>query len=206
MKKIFIVLMLLMVFYISPNITKANHYNNYESFNLLTGKRLENYTTSELNKAYKDVDKRKFSGWKTKIIGNRLKATFINETIFTYYNDGYTPIEYSYKAEESKTEKVSYSSTGSIGVNLSHNKGFKGGLDSSLKINSSNDQTTVKKETYTVKLMVDPGTQINLYTYGEGYLSNGVAAKYLFWIKTNRGGFEYFEVSTMYYKLEKVKI
>ena len=45
----------------------------------------------------------------------------------------------------------------------------------------------------------------NLYVYGEGLISNGVAANYLFWIRTKRGG-EIFYVTTQYYRLEKVTI
>lgn|SRR5690554_1135126 len=207
MKKIIIVITLLMAFYAVPKLSHANHYQNFEEFNLVSGKTLDKYSSSELKNPYKKVDKRKFSGWRTEIIGNRLKATFISETIFSYFNDGYTAIDYSYKAEQSKTEKVSVSTTGSIKINASGGKNsFKGGLNSELKVVSSKEEQTVKKETYNVSMKVDPGTQINLYVYGEGYLTNGVGAKYLFWIRTTRGGFEYFEISTIYYRLEKVKI
>ena len=41
---------------------------------------------------------------------------------------------------------------------------------------------------------------------GEGLISNGVAANYLFWIRTAKGGYEVFTVTTQYYRLEMVKI
>lgn len=207
MKKIFIVLSLFMALYALPKISKADHYQNFEQFNLVSGKTLDNYSSSDLKSYYKKVDKRKFYGWRTEKVGSRLKATFIAETMFSYYNDGHTAIEYNYKSEETKTEKISVSTTGSIGANFSGNKnGFKGGLDGELKVVSNNESSTIKKETYSIKLNIDPGTQVNLYTYGEGYLTNGVAAKYFAWFRTNRGGFEYFEISTIYYRLEKIKI
>ena len=55
------------------------------------------------------------------------------------------------------------------------------------------------------KYLPDGKDQI-LYIYGEGRISNGVAAKYFFWIRRNLGGFEYFEMTTSYQRLEKVKI
>ena len=53
---------------------------------------------------------------------------------------------------------------------------------------------------------VDPGTQANLYTYGEGKISNGVASRYFFWILLDKGGYEVFSVTTQYYRLEKTTI
>ena len=59
---------------------------------------------------------------------------------------------------------------------------------------------------YNIEFEIDPGTQVDLYVYGEGKLTNGVAANYIFWIRERRGGFEYFVVTTQYQRLEKKRI
>ena len=207
MKKIITIFLLVLLISLSSKTVRADHYLNFEDLNITKGKLIDDYSSSDLKKHYKEVDKRKFSGWRTKTINNRVKATFITETIFSYYNDGYTAIDYHYKSEESETTKYSFSTTGSIGLKMDKSaKGFKNGLDGSLKMSYSQDSNKTKKETYDVKMKIDPGTQVNLYYYGEGKLTNGVAAKYIFWIRLDRGGFEVFEVSTKYHRLEKVRI
>ncbi|MDY0277026.1 MAG: hypothetical protein RBQ97_02975 [Acholeplasma sp.] len=207
MKKILVLFFIVFLYSISTNKVYAEHYQNYEELNLTRGKVLDDYTDEELKTYYKDVKKSKFSGWKTKFINKNVKATFISETIFSYYNDGYTPIDYIYKMEEKSENKYSFSATGSISVSKSSSKaGFKSGLDGSLKLSYTSSEQIERKEAVELKVKVDPGTQVNLYIYGEGKISNGVAAKYLFWIRSKLGGFEVFEVTTEYQKLEKVRI
>jgi len=207
MKKILSLFLLIILLLSTNKVVNASHYLNYEELEIHKGKLISQYTNSELKKHYKVVDKRKFSGWKVKTINNRAKATFISDTVFSYYNDGYTPIDYTYKSEETADTKFSFSTTGSIGLKTSKNeKGFKNGLDGSLKMTYSQSGSTKKKESVDLKFQVDPGTQVNLYYYGEGRLTNGVAARYIFWIRLDRGGYEVFEVSTKYHRLEKVRI
>ena len=57
---------------------------------------------------------------------------------------------------------------------------LKNGLDGSLKIEGKYEQSQNSKETFELKLKVDPGTQVNIVIKGEGYLTNGVAAHYRF--------------------------
>lgn len=208
MKKFLIVLLVVLLIYPSSNIVLASKsHTNYESLNLSKGKLLLDYSDRELKPYYKNVNKSKFSGWRTKIINNRVEATFVSETIFTYYNDGYTPIDYTYKMEETEVSKYSFSSNGSISVHSNKNgTGFKKGLDGSLKLSYSYDKNKTKKESYEVKLKIDPGTQVNLYKAGTGRLTNGVGSRYLFWFRTESGGFEVFEISSSSIKLEKVRI
>lgn len=208
MKKLLILFLLMTsAILITNNDSKASHYTNFEQLTLTKGKLLEDFTDTELTKYEKNVTKRKFSGWRTHTVNKRVKVSYISETLFSYYNDGYTPFDYTYKLEETSTSKYSFSSTGSIGIKKDKSgSGFKDGLDASLKVDFKTDKTSQKKETYQLKLQVDPGTRVDLYIYGEGRISNGVAAKYFFWIRRNLGGFEYFEMTTSYQRLEKVKI
>lgn len=208
MKKIVILMLFILVFSTSTKVVNASDSHlNYEKLELEKGKLLTDYTDKELNSYYKKVNKSKFSGWRTETINNRVEGKFISETIFSYYNDGYTPIDYVYKMEETEISKYSFSSTGSISVIRNKNgTGFKNGLDSSLKLSYSTDKNTTKKESYEVKFKVDPGTQVTLYKEGIGRLTNGVGSRYLFWFRTEKGGFEVFEVSSSSVKLEKVRI
>lgn len=207
MKKIVILVLAVIMATLMMNMPKASHYSNYESIKMTRGKLLADFSKADFNTYNKNVTGRKFSGWKTHTVNNRVKVSYISETLFSYYNDGYTPIDYKYKLDEQATKKFNYSASGTVTVDVKKKAdGFNGGLNSTLKTGLSYDKTTVKKETYEVSLKVDPGTRVDLYIYGEGRITNGVAAKYLFWIRRNLGGFEYFEVTTQYQRLEKVRI
>jgi hypothetical protein len=109
--------------------------------------------------------------------------------------------------DRKQTTKVSLSASGSIGLkSQTSSKGFKNNLDASLKLSSEYTQTTEDKESYEISFEVDPGTQVDLFIYGEGKITNGVAARYLFWIRLDRGGFEIFMITTQYQRLEKKRI
>lgn len=208
MKKVLMLfLMSLTLVIISKSEVCAGNYTNFEKITMTKGKLLEDFTSAELKKHQKKVTSRKFMGWRTHTVNNKVKISYISETIFSYYNDGYTPFDYHYKLEETNTKKYSVSTTGSIGFsNTKSGTGFKNGLDGSLKIDFKTENNKQKKETYDIKLKVDPGTRVDLYIYGEGKITNGAAANYFFWIRSNLGGFEYFEMTTSYQRLEKVKI
>lgn len=208
MKKVLIVLLGLFMFYGGKNLVNAsNSHTNFEKIQLSKGKLLVDYTESDLKSYYKKVKKTKFSGWRTETINNRVEASFIDRSIFSYYNDGYTAMDYTYKMEEQETSKYSFSSNGSISVtNNKNGTGFKNGLDGSLKLAYSTDKNKTRKESYDVKVKVDPGTQVNLYIEGTGRLTNGVGARYLFWIRTDKGGFEVFEISSSCTRLDKIRI
>jgi hypothetical protein len=183
------------------------NYQTYEDIELVTGKLLENFTEQEYQHYYEKVNPRMFMGWRVHKVCDHVKATYVTETLFSYYNDGFTPIEYKYTLSRKETSKLGLSATGSI--SLSTTKGdklFKNNLDTSLKLSADYQITTEDKETYEVKLEVDPGTQVNLYTYGEGKLTNGVAARYVLFVRMERGGFEVFLVTTQYQRLEKKRI
>lgn len=185
----------------------AKDYKMYQELNISSGNFLSEYKASDLKSNYKSVDKRKFWGWNISKKASSVPADFIYETIFSYYNNGTTAFDYSYKSEITDLTKFSISATGNIGLNASKNKtGFKNGLDASLKIEGKYESNKTIKETTNLSLKVDPNTQVNVYLKGEGKLTNGVAALYRLWFRTSRGGFEYFEVTTIYTVIEKVSI
>lgn len=208
MKKLLCILVTLALLSLSKTIIKADSdYQAFESIEIFEGKFLKQYTKDEYSTYYKKTNKRMFSGWRTHIVNDSSKVTYKTETIFSYYNDGITAIDYEYKFEGSYSSSRSITSTGQIGVNLSGPiKKFKGGLDASLKVVSSYETTKKESETFKIKLQIDPGTMANLYIHGEGLITNGVACRYWFWIPFEKGGFEIFVITTQYYRMEKVQI
>ncbi len=208
MKKWFLLLFVVAFFTIKRSVIKAD--SNYKAFQEMTiydGVFLSDYTESDYKKYYKNVNKRRFFGWRVYPVTKSAKVKYKTETIFSYYNDGYTPIEYSYEMKKKNTKTRSLTSTGSIDVKTSATiDKFKGGLDESLKITSSSSESSETQENFKLKITIDPGTMLNLYITGEGHISNGVAANYIFWICRYKGGYEVFVVTTQYYRLEKTKI
>jgi len=208
MKKMIVLLMMLgLSLLMSTHVRADTGYHSFESLELTQGELLENFTKEDYTSYYKEVDQRKFSGWSIHTVHKNIKVSYITETLFSYYNDGFTAIDYIFKLDRKVSTKVSLSATGSIGLKVSKDgKAFKNNLDSSLKLSAEYTKTSEDKESYEIKFKVDPGTQVDLYIYGEGKITNGVAARYLFWIRLDRGGYEVFLVTTQYQRLEKKQI
>lgn len=208
MKKIcFLLLLFLSLFCLTNTAHADSNYRSYESLEISSGKLLNDFTAKEYKQYYKKVDKKKFMGWRTHKVHKDIECSYVTETLFSYYNDGYSAIKYEYNLDKKTTSKLSLSASGSIGIKSTSTKPtFKNNLDGSLKLSSDYTQTEEVKESYKVNLAVDAGTQVDLYIYGEGLITNGVAARYFFWIRVNRGGYEAFVVTTQYQRLEKSRI
>ncbi len=207
MKKIIFVVLCFCVACLSSISVNGESYQGYEKIEMSSGKLLADYSDKDYTSYYKKVHKLKLSGWSVYIVNKDVKATFVSETLFSYYNDGYTPIEYEYKLERKRSNKIGLSATGSLGLkSTSTVPKFKNNLESAIKLSSEYSESSEEKETYNLKFLVDPGTQVDLYLYGEGKVTNGVAARYSLFIRVDKGGFEVFVVTTEYQRLEKKKI
>lgn len=202
----FMVLSVMLGWFLSLS-SSGGTYQTYESIELESGKLLSDFTDKDYRLYYTKVHRLKFSGWSIYVVHDDIKASYISETMFSYYNDGYTAINYEYTLERSASSKLSLSATGSIGLKMNKDiPTFKNGLDASLKLSAEYTVSSTEKETYYLKFLVDPGTQVDLYVYGEGKITNGVAARYSLFIRVEKGGFEIFVVTTEYQRLEKKKI
>ncbi len=208
MKKVMtFVLMLCLMYVFTPSVKADSNYQSFETLDIESGKLLEDFSTSDYKTYYKKVTKRKFMGWRTYTVNKNIDCSYISETMFSYYNDGYSPISYHYELEQNASSKLSLSASGSLGVKSSKSvPKFKNNLDASLKLSADYTQMTDEKTSVEIDFDVDPGTQVDLYVYGEGKITNGVAARYVFWFRAQKGGFELFLVTTQYQRLEKVKI
>jgi len=197
-----------MLFYLwMPQVSADSNYHAYENIEISSGQLLEDFTDDDYKTYYKQVTKRKFMGWKNYTVNKNIEASYITETKFSYYNDGYTAISYKYTLEETSTSKLALSASGSISIKTTSTKtAFKNNLDGALKLSADYTQTKTEKATYELEFDVDPGTQVDLYIYGEGKITNGVAARYFCWQRVQKGGYELFLVTTQYQRLEKKKI
>ena len=83
---------------------------------------------------------------------------------------------------------------------------MKAGLDTKLKIDYSEESTKTTRTTWSTKTEVDPDTMLIISIKGEGYIDQGVATSYVFWIRVNKGAYEIFNIATEYYCMEKVKV
>lgn len=208
MKKWFLFLLILVFITIDKSTLKADSdYKAYQEITIFGGKFLSEYTNSEFKSYYKKVNKRKFWGWRVYEVNKDRPVVYKAETMFSYFNDGDSPIEYTYKHVKKDSKTRSLSATGSISVDVSGTvEKFKGGLNTSLKLTDTTKIDTSEQEETSLKTKIDPGTMLNLYIAGEGKISNGVACNYIFWIRREKGGYEVFTLTTQYYRLEKVKI
>ena len=207
MKKLLILSIFLFLVTFTPKVEAKKSYNTFQEIEVYGGKMLKNFTDSDYQKYYKNISKRKLRGWRIHLVNDGIKAKFVSETIFSYYNNGLTPITYKYKISESKVDKCSVSSTGSIKQESSgeENK-IKYKLEEQLKLDFSISSTVSKEESTTLDIVIDPKTVANLRIVGEGKIINGVAAYYFLFIKLAQGGFEYFIVTTQYPRLEVLPI
>ena len=207
MKKILLISIFLFLICIVKNVSAVEDYNTFQEVDIYSGKMLDDYTTEEYNKYYKNVDKRKFWGWRIYVVNKNIKAKFISETVFSYYNNGKTPITYKYELSKTVVNKYSITASGSIKYNINGEiKKFKNNLDAEVKINVTDETVTTTKEQNDLQIIIDPFTVANLKIVGEAKITNGVAAYYVLWIRTERGGFEYFVVTTQYPRLEVLPV
>ena len=207
MKKILLISIFLFLLSITKNVSASENYDTFQEIEISSGKFLEDYTDSEYQMYYKKVEQRKFWGWRTYTANKNIKVKFISETVFSYYNNGKTPITYKYELNKSVVNKYSISATGNLKYTMNGSTAkFKYNLDSEIKINVTSETTTNTNEEKMLSIIIDPKTVANLRIVGEARVTNGVAAYYIFWIRTQMGGFEYFVVTTQYPRLEVLPI
>lgn len=201
MKKIIIFLLLITFIFTGSNQIFA--YENFEWFEKVgNDELLKEFTESDYQNYYDKV-KRKMFDWSIYEVNSGIKIKFISETLFHYYNNGDSSINYKYKSESETIDSLSFKVSGGLKLETQKNtKIFGDGLNATMQSNYELNQKQTKKETFDVNVEVKPGNQLLLYMYGEGRVINGVAKKYLFFFETNKGGYEIFSISTHYQKLE----
>ena len=213
MKKIiFLTIMVFMIsVFASMNTVKASggDYMSYPRLEFEEGgyKLLVNYTDDEIKEYYDKVNSTKFVGWNVYSFTTHQKVNYDVGTIFMYKNEGTSASTYNFEFHEEKISKRSFNVTGSLEVSLKGDiKKLKAGLDTKLKIDYSESSTKTTRTNWNTKTTVDPNTILKITIKGEGYIDQGVAMSYSFWIRRKKGAYEIFNVATEYYNMEKVRI
>jgi hypothetical protein len=187
----------------------AEDYQNYQEiiFEDDAAYLLKDFSDETYQNYYDQLSKRVFAGWKLAIIHKNSAVEFISETKLKIYNNGYSTIKHDIKLQTKTETKYQNSASGAISTTLKGDiKKFKGTLDADIKASVSYTTSTTTSETYEFTIIVDPKTYVTIITRGQGYVSNGVAKSYFFWIETHRGGWETFTITTEYYEIIKDKI
>ena len=211
MKKVLLIMFIFFYFSMSSINKKVNaltsDYNTYAFLNVERGKLLRDFTEDELNKEVDRVREKKWWGWSIYVLNRNVPVTFITDTVFSVYNDGNTPIDYTVNVLAETTVKTAISCTGSIGYSMKGDtKEFKGGLDSQLKLTNDYSKTELVKNQENLVIHVDPQTICLIYIEGQGLYTNGVASLHYFWMENQIGAFEYFTITNSYLRIEKIKL
>lgn len=212
MKKIFFTALLAIAclfIFSSSKMSNAEQkdYNAFAYINVDSGKLLKDYTRSEISSELSTVRKRRFNGWNIYKFNTNVRATFVTGALFSYRNEGSSPITYTLNIQQETTTKTSVSATDSIELKTSGKvKTFTNSLNNTLKISGEYTTTELVKEQQNLSLTVDPNTLCVGYVEGQGYYTNGVACYYWMWLEDQIGAFEYFTITESYLKIEKLSI
>jgi hypothetical protein len=194
------------MFVVSKNVVYAAEYLSFQEINFEhDGMRfLDDYTQNMYDKYYEKVSKRKFWGWRTYTTYKTEPVNYTKETLYKIHNEGTTAITQTFNFETGKTTKKQFNVSGSIGLEGKGTvKGFKLGLEQKLDNAITAVMTDQYDEEINIKVNVDPNTRLLVQIKGEGQVSNGVAAYYVFWHPIHLGGWEVFVVTTEYYSIVK---
>ncbi len=203
MKRILLIFASIFIVTQSIKIVEASDITReFESIQVMSGRLIKDYSSNELETFYKKTYSRKFNGYNSYTINNYGRASFVDATIFEYFNNGSSTVSLSQSTEEKVVRKSSFSIDGSLKAKGSGGKNVKGSFESSLSAgySLSTDEYKITKRSFNFNL--DPGYRFKIKSIGTGTFANGVSSKYLFYKRVGKGTFEEFTISSLYYKME----
>ncbi|WP_162164016.1 hypothetical protein [Acholeplasma hippikon] len=205
MKKIILVLLIGVFLFVGYHQVFA--YEDFEWYEKVgNNKLIGEFTDEDYLQAYEKVQK-KFIGWSYYEINHRIKIKFISKTLYDYYNNGKSPIKFEYSSKSQTIDEYSLKATGSIKVQTQKGtKIFGDGLNAQVSATYERTEKLKQDEEINVSTSVEPGTQLLVYMYGEGYVANGVAKKYFFNMERAKGGYEAFVMVSHYQRVEVTPI
>ena len=206
MKKIFILSCFLIVLVFNTHPVSAADYLAYQTMSFEKGrhKLLHQYSDFEVDQMMRQLDGRRFFGWRTHTEVRHQKVTYLKETMMVIENGGLTTIEKSFFIKQTEQARIQLNTSGTIRLKGEGKiKTFDMGLDTTLNVSRSSDTTYFFEERTDIRIKVDPQTRVSVEIHGEGYVSNGVGSYYAFWRNIRRGGWEVFTVSTEFYSIVK---
>ncbi len=211
MKQKIIILFLFILVILSVqnvNIKAADDYNGFDEILLDSGKLLANFTDAEYKEYYKEIEKTKFWGWNVHVVNNKVPFTYIARTVYETTNEGDDSITYEITVTTETEVKTVINASGSISYGLTGTgtKKFKHDLDAKVSLEYKYQITEGQTKTEKIKIPVEGKTKLLVTITGSGYLTNGVASYYMFWVNVEKGGFEYFTITSEYQTVEKIAI
>src|SRR5690606_29444904 len=137
-------------------------YADFQDFTKVgNGKLLDQYTKSDYDYGYRQIGSNEFLGWKYHYITKDMKVKFISETLFSYYNNGKSAINYNYKASKKTINSYELSVSGGLKLKTDkNNKIFGDGLQASIDANFKWKNSTEEVESYDIKVSIEPTTQM----------------------------------------------
>ena len=214
MKKILIAMFLfLFILFVStaPRIAYAEKYTTFEEIDFENDYviLLDSWDTNMETYYLSYLNNHPMFGWDIYYTLRKEPFTFIAETLYHVKNLGSESIQHTFKYEESYEDTIQRSVKGDLKVTGSYSENskkgtpeFKGGLEAKLEFEYKQSNKTKTTESDTVKITVAPNSELFIKVEGKGYLYQGVAKKFFFFVNTNKGGFEYAVITTEYYSID----
>ena len=162
---------------------------------------LVNMTSEEKSAGDKVINKSKFWGWKHYYYYIDEPMTYIGEIIFSRINNTSNDVKYNYSIKETKTISKSFNVSDKLSIKGSGGKKINLSLANDLGIDIENTETASVVESLDYSVIVPAHKKVTLYTTGEGKITCGCSANYVFWIRNKKGYWEIVDVKTIYYKL-----
>lgn len=164
-------------------------------------KLLYQLSNTEKSQSSENVKKSKFWGWRINYITLDEPVTYIGKILFTRSNASSNDIVFKYTLKDTTTVATSFNFSDSLTIKGSGKGKIDLSLANELEVEYSYDETKSIVETLSYDIVVPSHKKVTMYTTGEGKVSNGCSAKYLFFIRIKYGFWEYIDVKTIHYKI-----
>lgn len=186
----------------------SDDYTTYVEIMLNDGKLMNNFTDDELCLMFDKIKGSTFMDIKVHEENENVEGTYISNTLYSVENRGSTDVTYEILVDVETTNKVTFNASGSLNGSISSGKtgGVKKDIGAKCGLEVTSTTTSSRKEKQTMKFSVEGGSRAIVYLTGNLSVTNGVAAMYVFWVKTCEGAFEIVTLKNQYARMEKVAI
>lgn len=180
-------------------------------FSIHGGHTLEYYKVKhkdQIEQALIRTRKKKAFGSNIEWLNDGSNIFFRKQTVLQYYNDGATPIDYELVEKKETIKKFQFGMSGSNSANLAvnHKSGFKGDINKKLGIDLKTSVETSVRSEFKNKTVIGPGEKMTIDVVGNGVVYSGCATRYVFWVQSDSGTFEYCKVNSLYNRMIKERI
>lgn len=208
MKKI-LILLFAIAFIIFPLTTvsvkaSSTEYLAYSEIIMSSGKLLRDFTKEEMDDALKHTEGNYCFTIKIYPVNKNVRATYISQTVMSYYNTSGTDVTFTKLIEVETNQKVSFNTGGSLSASASGNiKKVKAEAAAKGNVSYSKQQEKSYKEKLEEKFVIEAGSSIIVYLTGSLIISNGVASVYDFFYRLCYGGYEFVTITEQYTRVVK---